>query len=459
MKRHHNGGVRKVCGCARRGWAKCPHPWHFSFKWAGTHHRFSLDKQLGRHIESKSEAEDEAGELRKQIKAGKFGQPAAREDLTLRQLADTYVERYVLLKHAATEGAFRLALNTICRQEVPRPGGGAAPLGEWRVADIVTDTVMRFAELRRAAGASVGVNRLLGSLRAMYNWAREAGYIEATPFERAGRPAARGVFDRGAERKRDRRLRDEEERKLRAAANPHLQAVITAAIETGMRRAELLGLRWNQIEGMRVDLDEEKKIKIEWAPRAEIALRAAQTKTKRDRRIPISSRLRAVLEMRRCDPVGQPLALDAFVFGTEIGTRIADVGRAWDAAVLRSHGVKLAFTATANLTPECRKALGEIDLHFHDLRREAGSRWLEGGVPLHVVRDWLGHSTIAQTSTYLSTTTKTQHDAMRAFEERVGALQPPATDAESGGQKPLLSAKPEIENAKEIAIRHDPRIM
>jgi hypothetical protein len=55
-------------------------------------------------------------------------------------------------------------------------------------------------------------------------------------------------------------------------------------------------------------------------------------------------------------------------------------------------------------------------LHFHDLRREAGSRWLEGGVPLQVVRDWLGHANVSQTSTYLSSTSEGEYEAMRRFE-------------------------------------------
>jgi integrase len=44
------------------------------------------------------------------------------------------------------------------------------------------------------------------------------------------------------------------------------------------------------------------------------------------------------------------------------------------------------------LTPTSRAAYAAVGLHFHDLRREAGSRWLEGGVPLHKVRDRLGHA-------------------------------------------------------------------
>lgn len=85
------------------------------------------------------------------------------------------------------------------------------------------------------------------------------------------------------------------------------------------------------------------------------------------------------------------------------------------------------------LTPESQAALRSVDLHFHDLRREAGSRWLDLGVPLHTIRDWLGHTNIEQTSTSLAGTQKTQHNAMRQFEQRKAALQQLATVGETGG--------------------------
>ena len=135
------------------------------------------------------------------------------------------------------------------------------------------------------------------------------------------------------------------------------------------------------------------------------------SKTKTDRIIPISARLKGILEMRRLDPNGEPLAATDYVFGNEIGQQVKDIGRAWESATLKSQGHRVVVTKTDNLSPDCRAVLATIDLHFHDLRREAGSRWLEGGVPLHTVRDWLGHTSIAQTSTYLGTTMKPQHDA------------------------------------------------
>ena len=41
----------------------------------------------------------------------------------------------------------------------------------------------------------------------------------------------------------------------------------------------------------------------------------------------------------------------------------------------------------------CRKD-GIVDLRFHDLRHEAGSRFLEAGWPLHEVQYMLGHADI-----------------------------------------------------------------
>jgi hypothetical protein len=126
-----------------------------------------------------------------------------------------------------------------------------------------------------------------------------------------------------------------------------------------------------------------------------------------------------------------------FVFGNELGQQTRTIKTGWAGA--------------------CRRA-GIADLHFHDLRREAGSRWLEGGVPLQTVRDWLGHTNISQTSTYLDSTLKGQHEAMRRFEEAsarqaleqsrletgqgaaadgtADAVQPGATNARTEGEEP-----------------------
>jgi hypothetical protein len=74
-----------------------------------------------------------------------------------------------------------------------------------------------------------------------------------------------------------------------------------------------------------------------------------------------------------------------------ISDRVRNIKRAWHTAVLKAHGYKPSSTKkrvdeetvvkTANLSAESHASLDAIDLHFHDLRREAGSRWLDGSVP------------------------------------------------------------------------------
>lgn len=185
---------------------------------------------------------------------------------------------------------------------------------------------------------------------------------------------------------RTRRLEPDEEKRLLEHANPHLYALIVAALETGCRVGELLSLQWHQVR---------------WAENV-LLLTAAKTKTSEARDVPMTSRLRAVLEMRRQGPDGREHGPDAHVFGNETGGRIGTIKTAWRAT--------------------CRRA--EItDLHFHDLRREFASRLLESGAANHDVRDWLGHANITTTSRYLATTrTRLQH-VRKGFEERLGQVE------------------------------------
>ena len=451
--RRTNHGLQKICTCPRARWPKCRHSWHFSYKFDGHHYRFSLDKHLGRHLDSKTEAEVEAERIRLEIRAGDFGRPAPTDAMTLQQLVDVYFERYVLVEHPDTVDDFLSGLRVICRTPLPHPTGSCFPFGEWRLTDIVTDTIERYRETRRARGTGVGgTTRSLGRLRAVWGWAARVGYVDSSPFKRGGEPVVR--LPRVIPRTRRLNPDIDEEAALLAQCGPHLRAVVECALEAGMRRSEILSLVWRQVEGMLIDGSS-----VTWASRAALVLWSSKTKTRRERRIPISSRLKAILELRRFDPSGDPLPDDSYVFGTEIGQRVKDIKRAWSSAVLRALGGEPRYTATANLTPEFREALAAIDLHFHDLRREAGSRWLEGGVPLHTVRDWLGHTTIAQTSTYLAETMQTQHDAMRQFEERRATLQELVTDSRTGGRKSPGTAVARHRKPKENADGREQTIM
>jgi hypothetical protein len=115
--------------------------------------------------------------------------------------------------------------------------------------------------------------------------------------------------------------------------------------------------------------------------RQEIHIPAKQTKAGRDRLLPLSSRVAGLLEMRRLGPDGKELAKTAYVFGNAVGERIKSIKTAWRLI--------------------CRRA-GIEGLHYHDLRREAGSRLLESGrFFLHDVQRFLDHADIGTTSRYL----------------------------------------------------------
>jgi integrase len=130
--------------------------------------------------------------------------------------------------------------------------------------------------------------------------------------------------------------------------------------------------------------------------------------------------------------------------------------RAWLTAILRSHGVTPSYTTGANLDATSRDALRTIGLHFHDLRREAGSRWMDAGVPIAAIQKWLGHANVSQTSTYLAGTTASEQDAMRAFEATGKSLAKVAQKRATQGQ---VTLKPGHKRLNKTAVGPDLPIM
>lgn len=175
--------------------------------------------------------------------------------------------------------------------------------------------------------------------------------------------------------------------------------------------------------------------------RKEIAVRAETTKTRTGRILPISSRLAAILEMAhsamltylqngpakdKTEDETTALLARCYVFGDEAGRQVGNVKRAWETAVLKAHGYSPDWVECNKLASTSRAALDVIDLHFHDLRHEAGSRLLEAGWPLHHVQHMLGHANVSQTSTYLNATKIGLRESMRRFE---ASRQPSSTSA------------------------------
>lgn len=204
-------------------------------------------------------------------------------------------------------------------------------------------TAKVFADYRTARLAKVKpgtVHRELGLIRHALEVARREWDMDlpANPLDRVKRPKLANA--------RDRRLGYGEYERLTVALqrtrNPLVAPVIEFAVHTAMRRGEILALRWEQVN---------------WQQRTAYI---ADSKTGFPRTIPLLDDALAILQRLRPElAVGRvfPISMEA---------------------------LKQAWERTRN-----RAGLG--DLHFHDLRHEAISRFCEMGLTLAEVALISGH--------------------------------------------------------------------
>jgi integrase len=244
---------------------------------------------------------------------------------------------------------------------------------------------MALRSVRGAGALCIGLNACIGTrddhyvqlIRAMSRWAVRKGYRDAPMVGDDS-----DVIRRKKEAQRHRRLEPGEEDKLLRSAGPHLQALIVAALETCGRQGELL-------------------IRLRVWRRDRSAGRQRQTRRQ--------------------------------------------------TAVLRGHGHKPAWIwkkktgpndkGSSRLSPESEAAYRAINLHFHDLRHEGGSRLLEAGWPVHYVQHMLGHASLQQTSTYLNATLRGLHESMRNLDQSRPACRPLA-NTPARGFRPVRKQAP-----------------
>jgi integrase len=217
--------------------------------------------------------------------------------------------------------------------------------------------------------------------------------------------------------------------------------VIVAMLETACRPGELLSLQWGDVN----------------LERGELTIRAAKSKTRTERILPVSARLRGVLEMRQCDPAGVRLPADAYVFGDEVGRQSKSVRKEWE---------------------RIRDKVGLHGFHLADLRHEAASRFEEFGVPTLYVSQFLGHANLSTTTRYLNSTRRGLHWAMERFEaarqeraEQAEAEKNLRVDAESRTKKgvqptaspfaqtPHTDDKPASQSSRERARLNQPKLL
>lgn len=132
----------------------------------------------------------------------------------------------------------------------------------------------------------------------------------------------------------------------------YLSDIVTTALQTGMRKGEILNLKWSNID-------------FEFG-----FIEVLETKSGKSRKIPISSKLKQVLDNipRTCD----------YVFNIA-GEKIGDIKKCWNTAI-RNAGI--------------------TNFRFHDLRHTVATRLIEKGIDIVVVKEILGHADISTTMRY-----------------------------------------------------------
>jgi integrase len=405
------GWVKKRCGCARRAWAKCPHPWYLGVRYGGQEHRVVLSKVApdARANSPQAQIVPWLGKLQTAAEEGrcpcmacergrKVVAPAAGttpELLTFERYGARFLKMCPLRRGKNKGGTRGSNDKSMLKQLAGLPGADGQPLGDKAIDAIMpADIETALLALRDKGRAVSSRNKSLQLVKLLSSWGARKGYL-SRPWitEEAAEDAP--VLQRGKGAKRDRRVSHAEEQALLQHASPLITSLMIAAIETGGREGELLNLQCKDVSLLRLEMT------------------FRDTKTGQDRTVPVSTRLWPVLELLMEGPDSQPKAPSAFVFGSPAGERPKFPRRSWEAAVLRANGMTPKYTKKKALTPECRAAFHQIDLRFHDLRHEAGSRLAERRWPLHHVQTMLGHANLSQTSTYLNATLAGLHDSMR----------------------------------------------
>ena len=221
-------------------------------------------------------------------------------------------------------------------------------------------------------------------LKAFFNWARKAGHCSSNPIEELDLPREeKKVPTYLTVEDLQRVLRaieaDYELKSAQGQAQPGeilwLRDVVTFAVTTGLRREEVCALRWSAVN---------------LVDRHLVVGRRHETKSHHQRPVPLVQSALDVL-----DRWGPPEASEHVFRGQRGGKLSGDyVGKRF------KYYVRLARL------PE--------DVTFHSLRHTCASWLVMQGVPLRVVQEILGHSSISVTQRYAHLAPGAMRDAMEA---------------------------------------------
>jgi len=202
---HRNDGLLKRCGCSRKRWSDCLHPWWFNLCVDKTSFRFNMTKRAGlppKKPLSRSEAERWRDHFRTLARNGEItrrGRPThvagskPGDGQTLRQVSDAFIEHW---KDDPNRRAHRLPplekhLASICRTVI-----AGEPFGDRAFESIQTSDIESFRDARRRILKARDAER---AERAPADSGGSEGCVEApTESRAAARTARRGRYQPNA---------------------------------------------------------------------------------------------------------------------------------------------------------------------------------------------------------------------------------------------------------------------
>ncbi|MCZ6638783.1 MAG: site-specific integrase, partial [Candidatus Dadabacteria bacterium] len=250
--------------------------------------------------------------------------------------------------------------------------------GKVKLSEIKPQDIDSYKSTRLKKVAPATVNRELEIFRCLFNLAdRWEKFYGKNPVSRAGLLTLNN--------QKQRILSVEEEKRLLSVYEPYLRNIIITALYTGMRKGEIISLKWDNV-------DFERNI---------ITVEIENNKSKRIKRIPISSFLRKMLlelKLKNSD--------SNFIFLSSKGTPYT-----------RQDSLNRAFKLAT-------KKAGIEDLRFHDFRHTAGTRMNEVTGNIVAVNKILGHSSLQMTMRYAH-----PEDSLKETVESLSVyFSPPLTD-------------------------------
>lgn len=299
----------------------------------------------------KRDAEDWARRTEDEMVRGVYILRSASERTIFGEALDRYLKEVTPTKKASTQKA-----------EAAKARQLKEFFGKYSLAAINAELVASYRDKRIEAGKSNNTVRLeLALLSNLFSVAiREWGMgLTYNPVSNIRKPSPGDG--------RNRRLSSDEQASLLKHvdehSNPMLGWIVRIAIETGMRSSEILTLRRSQI-----DL-------------ARRIVRLTDTKNDSARTVPLTKIATEQFRTALANPV-RPIDTDLIFFGEpgKDGKR-------------RPYSFSTQWVAI-------RKKAGMPDLHFHDLRHEAVSRLVEGGLSDQEVSAISGHKSMQMLKRY-----------------------------------------------------------